>query len=405
MWQEIPPFHTKTIRLLEGDLFTFTVDSQELPVDWPNLYCVAHLRPTSMALSTMEAHMNAVCMLHNWAARREIDLRQRIESFDLFSREELAALRVELRVNLNHRKRQMEGKESRGKSVVSGSVWKTRCTSIRDYVAFHGDNALARMSPRDSRIAEARLRLADFNQAVVGKIKVHQQTTREGLSDIDRELFLKAITPGDPSNPFRPADQERNYALWLLYYDGGLRKSEALIAKGNDLRLHGDEPMLIVHRRPDDPEDTRKRPPRTKTLAHPAPLTPRLVRALNNYITGSRRKVRGAKKLPYVFLSQQGKPLSSSTVAYMYGQLRKKVPGIPAKFSTHVLRHTWNDRFGDGADELGMPEAMEKHARNQSQGWTRTSEQGDRYQGRRIRRGARKIVLKMQDKSTGEVSE
>jgi hypothetical protein len=89
----------------------------------------------------------------------------------------------------------------------------------------------------------------------------------------------------------------------------------------------------------------------------------------------------------------------------MYTQLREKVPGIPAKFTTHVLRHTWNDRFGDGADELGLPEAMEKHARNQSQGWTRTSEQGDHYQGRRIRKRARKVMLSMQDKSTGEVAE
>jgi integrase len=268
MWQEIPPFHTKTIRLLEGDLFTFTVDSQELPVDWPNLYCVAHLRPTSMALSTMERQMLAVCMLHNWAAQRKIDLRQRIESFDLFSREELAALRTELRVNLHHRRRQTEGKRSLGKSVVAGSTWRTRCQAVRDYVSFHADNAISRMSVRDGRIAEAKLRLADFKKAIVGKIRVPKQVTREGLSDTDRELFLNAITPGDPSNPFRPADQERNYALWLLYYDAGVRKSEALIAKGGDLQLHGDEPMLIVHRRPDDVEDPRKNPPRTKTLAH-----------------------------------------------------------------------------------------------------------------------------------------
>ena len=405
MWQEIPPFHTKTIRLQEGDLFTFTVDVQGLPVDWPNLYCVAHLRPTTMALSTMETHMAAVCMFHNWAAQREIDLPQRIKSIDLFSREELVALRTELRVNLQHRKKRAVGKRSLGKSVVSSSVWKHRCQAIRDYVTFHADNAIGRMSARDSRLAEARLRLADFKRAIVGKIRVRKHSTREGMSDADRELFLKAITPSDPSNPFRPAQQERNYALWLLYYDAGVRKSEALIAKGRDLLLHGDEPTFIVHRRPDDPEDPRKQPPRTKTLAHPVPLTLRLTRALYNYMTGSRRTFRGAKKSPYVFISQQGKPLASATVTYMYRQLREKVPGIPAKFTTHVLRHTWNDRFGDGADELAVPEALEQHARNQTQGWTRTSEQGAHYQRRRIRRRARKVILAMQDASTGQAPE
>ncbi len=401
MWQEIPPFHTKTIRLQEGDLFTFTVDSQELPVDWPNLYCVAHLRPTTMALHTMETHMNAVCMLHNWAARHELDLRQRIESVDLFKREELAALRVELRVDLRYRNRQAKGLASQGKSVVCAAVWKTRCQAIRDYVAFHADNTISRMSATDLRLPEARVRLADFKLAVVGKIRVRKHATREGLSVSERETFLKAITPGDPSNPFRLAHQERNYALWLLYYDAGVRRSEALIVKGKDLHLHGDEPSVIVHRRPDDPEDPRKEPPKTKTLAHPVPLTSRLTRALYDYQTKSRRTFRGAKKSPYVFFSQQGKPLSVSTVKYMYRQLREKVPGLPAKFSTHLLRYTWNDRFGDGADELKMPGPIEQHARNQRQGWTRTSEQSAHYQRRRIRKRARKVILAMQDVSTG----
>lgn len=403
MWQEIPPFRTKTIRLEEGDLFTFTVDSQELPVDWPNLYCVAHLRPTSMSLRTMETYMNAVCMLHNWAATRGIDLRQRIESFDLFGREEIAALRSELRINLHHRQQQIEGKVSQGRSTVSGSVWKTRCMAIQNYVKFHADNAFSRMSSRDSRLAEARLRLADFKVAIVGQIKIHKRATREGLSESEREIFLQAITPGDPTNPFAPAQQERNYALWLLYYDGGLRKSEALVLKSQDLQLHGGEPMLIVHRRPDDVEDTRKEPPRTKTLAHPVPLTPRLARALYNYMIGSRRKIRGAKKSPYVFFSHQARPLSGATIKYMYRQLRN-VPGIPANFSTHVLRHTWNDRFGDAADEFALSEGMEQHTRNQTQGWVRTSEQGHHYQGRRIRKRAQKVVLAMQDASTREVS-
>jgi integrase len=404
MWQEIPPFRTKTIRLEEGDLFTFTVDSQELPVDWPNLYCVAHLRPTSMALRTMETHMEAVCRLHNWAATQGIDLRRRIESFDLFSREEIKALRFELRANLEHRKRQAQGLQPKGKSVVSSSVWKSRCQAVRDYVQFHAENALSRMSSRDSRLAEARQRQADFRTAIVGHIKIHRRATREGLSEEVREIFLRAITPGDPSNPFAAWHQERNYALWLLYYDGGLRKSEALGLKGEDLQLHGKEPMVIVHRRPDDRHDPRKRQPRTKTLAHPVPLTPRLARALYNYMIGSRRNILGAKKSPYVFLSQESKPLSGSTVTYMCEQLREKVPGIPANFVTHVLRHTWNDRFGDGAEELALPEGLEQHARNQSQGWTRTSEQGSHYQRRRIRKRAQKVILKMQDAATREGS-
>jgi integrase len=80
-----------------------------------------------------------------------------------------------------------------------------------------------------------------------------------------RDVFLNAITPGHSTNPFAPRHQARNYALWLSYYDCGLRRSEAIGLKTKDLELNGKEPMITVHRRPDDPDDTRTVPANTKS--------------------------------------------------------------------------------------------------------------------------------------------
>jgi integrase len=401
VWTEVPPFRTKTIRLLEGDRFAFTVDARGSYVDWPNLYCVVALRPTGLSLRAMENRMAAVCQLHNWAAVADIDLRARIDGLAFFARHEVDSLRQELRVNLLGRAKPQSrgGRRKPKKSTVTNAQWRSRSAAVRDYVAWHAEHAVQRMSPRDARLAEARERLRDFREWMSSKVKVHKRMSREGMEPDGQNVFLRAITPDDPSNPFAKRHQHRNHALWLTYYDGGIRRSEALGLKGEDLKLGGDDQKLIVHRRPDDPDEVRANPPHTKTLPHPVALTPRLSAALHRYMVRHRPKLRDAKRSPYVFFGQMGKPLSIATVHYMCEQLRG-VPGMPADFTTHILRYGWNDRFGDAAEELGLSADHEQQVRNLHQGWAQTSEQGQQYQRRRNRKRGRRIGLAMQDGAT-----
>ncbi|HZL38924.1 MAG TPA: site-specific integrase [Pseudolabrys sp.] len=401
-YPEIPPFKTKVIRLLEGDLFVYTEDAEGNWVDWANLYCVVELRPTSISLSTMRQRMDAVCQFHNWCAAKGIDVRARVESFEMFSVEEIAGLRKELRVNLLTRAKTPArgGRRKAKRPIVSSGQWRTRCVSIRDYVVWHADVAIQRMSPRDERLPEARRRLDHFRDKVVGEIRVRTKSPKKGLEPLAQQALLDAITPGHPTNPFAARHQQRNYALWLVYLDSGIRLGEALGLKGGDLNLHGLTPSLYVYRTPDDPEDPRVIQPNTKTLAHPVALTDRCASALHTYITRHRSKQPGAKKSPFVFFSQQGKPLSISSIAYMYRLLREKVPGLPANFSTHLLRYAWNVRFGEGAQELGLGDDATRSACNLHQGWTPHSQQGEHYQAELHRKRAQEISLRMQDKAS-----
>jgi hypothetical protein len=58
-WGDIAPLRTRTIRLLEGDLCVLAVNKYGLQVDDANLYCTIELRPTNMALRTMQARMDS----------------------------------------------------------------------------------------------------------------------------------------------------------------------------------------------------------------------------------------------------------------------------------------------------------------------------------------------------------
>ena len=68
----------------------------------------------------MQTRMNAVCMLHNWCGARNVSLQERIESFDLFTQEEIKSLRFEMRVN-----RSSSGSGRRISKVV-GKTFVTR---------------------------------------------------------------------------------------------------------------------------------------------------------------------------------------------------------------------------------------------------------------------------------------
>jgi hypothetical protein len=221
---EPTPFTTKIIRLLEGDLFTFTVDARGLYVDAPNLYCVVALRPTGMSLATMTARMNAVSMLHNWAAASGIDLLARIRSLDLFRKDEITALRTEIRVNLLTRPKRPRrgGRRKARKKVVTNGQWRTRCAAVRDYVAWHVEDVIQRMSSRDDRLAEARERLKDF-----------RNWNDEDVGD----KRMTSLGPRSPETEAAKAEFERSRAA----VDGSLaqlkERLDALARVGKALRV------------------------------------------------------------------------------------------------------------------------------------------------------------------------
>ncbi len=323
-WGDHTPLRTEVIPLPEGDLFVQVVNRYGLQTDNATLYCSVVLRPTGMALATMQAKMDAVCQFHNWCGPpRDIDFLQRLGSGEYFDQSELAALREELRRNLTYRptKKRQPAKRRRTRTErphVENGHWRNRCAAVRDYVTWFAEGVLQRLPAGDARAPDMKDRLAAFRHNILAGIRVRTSPMREGLDEEQEVIFIKAITPGDPSNPFEPRNQVRNYALWLTYFDGGLRLGEGLGLYTTDCHLNGSKKKLVVHRRPDNPADPRRKKPLAKTLPHPVPVGPRLTRVLDDFIVNHRPSYPGARRSPYVFPSENGGPLTESGVADMY---------------------------------------------------------------------------------------
>jgi hypothetical protein len=222
-WGDVTPLRTKTIRLLEGDLFVTVVNAHGLQTDNATSYCMEELRPTGIALATMQARMEAICQFHNWCGAQGINFLQRLETGEFFLQHELAALREALRRNLRKpaaRGRRAPKRGAAARKTVKNAHWRNRCAAVRDYVAWFSEGIIQRMSVRDGRLPEMRARLASFvENNITDGIRVRRNRMKEGLTEAEEPIFLAAITPADPSNPFEARNHPRNHAMWLTYDD------------------------------------------------------------------------------------------------------------------------------------------------------------------------------------------
>jgi integrase len=78
-----------------------------------------------------------------------------------------------------------------------------------------------------------------------------------GLTQAQRELFLTVIKPGHPQNPFTPKMQSRNYAIFMMLYEHGMRMSDVLALYVED--VHFDIKSFDMAERKNDLNETRKR--------------------------------------------------------------------------------------------------------------------------------------------------
>lgn len=401
MTDEIAPYSVKLLRFRSGERFPSVVDGRGLLATQPNIYALTSLRNRENAAGTGEKRLRAITVALNWAALRNVDLRARAESFELLSSLEVEDLRDALRTNLR------AAKGRKGKATVRSDHFVNRCHAVRDYLVWHAESALQRIRVGDTRLKEARLALDRFVAVMDDGLPSGKSAEKDPVAPDAFTRLLAAAAPGSPNNPFQPQHQHRNYALLLLYYETGMRRGEALLLKGEDLALHVTQPSVTVVRRPDDPDDPRCAEPRVKTLGRPIPITRELAQALDVWIRQHRNdptRYPGAKRVPYVFVSRTGKPLSLRSVNDMYELLREKVEGLPAGLNTHANRHDANTRFSKGGKALGWTDAEMQLARNNHFGWVKGSEQGVHYNKQHAREMSEAYVNALQRKSQGEAS-
>jgi len=281
---------------------------------------------------------------------------------------------------------------------VSVATQATRLRYMADYLEFLTAYIGAALSAslRKELAFESDAALKTFRAQIPRVSKRAKLGAREGLSKADQDRLVTVIGPDSPDNPWeRGFVRQRNWLIVVLLLATGMRRGELLGLQIRDL----DQclPKLRIIRRADASEDPRRIQPNTKTNDREVELRPAIMRAVWRYITHQRKKIKAARKYPQLIVADDGQPLSLKSIDKIFVQFRAACPGLPVTLTSHVMRHTWNERFSEQAELLGLTDAVEEKARNEQQGWADNSESAATYTRRHATRKGRELSLKLQE--------
>jgi integrase len=170
------------------------------------------------------------------------------------------------------------------------------------------------------------------------------------------QQLAKFITAFHPkSNTFESESVKwRNWAIFLLLIDSGIRRGELLNLYVADTP-RGVDTIINIVRRPDNPRDPRKQRPAVKSYGRKIVVSRKTLEAINNYIINYRTD---HARLPHLFLNAENKgPLSISSLASIFKRVSDK-SGVKA--SPHIMRHTRHyNRLLELGPKLGFEKAQD----------------------------------------------
>ena len=149
----------------------------------------------------------------------------------------------------------------------------------------------------------------------------------------------------------------------MLYY--GLRPGELLSLRVEDVEI-GAISSIRVERRSPDPLDMRKPRPQIKRNGRVLPINDQVfAKSLDIYITEWRDFLedKSDKESDYLILSDDGEPLSQSSITQFFQLLRKKYSNdLPSHLTAKALRHSFSSQMERTLRNSGMEEDKRKQA-------------------------------------------
>lgn len=376
-----------------------------MPVFAACVYAMTEVRPRSGSPATIEQALRGVQFLLAYADLRGIDLQERFANarfLDLHELDDLAAL-AHLQLHSRDNGCQEDASAARtSPPAVAVSTAAIRLHYSRAYLSWLGQAAASRTCVTLEQRTSYMTMLREFLARLTARSpSARSSAHRVGLDAQARAVLLQAIDPASAENPWSTAflrDRNRLLALWGL--GTGLRRGEllGLRIRGIDFRRN----MADVVRRPDDKADPRIHQPNTKTRERSIGIGEDLAYLTHQHIVQHRARIAGTRRHDFLFVTATGDPLSLSAVTKIFQGLRRHHPQLGDGFSSHVLRHTWNEDFSEIADRAGMTPGDERRARNHAMGWSESSRSAETYLHRRTRRLAAQTSMEIQRKVMGE---
>lgn len=377
-----------------GERFSLLVDDTGLPDFWTTLYLTTKVRASSH--ETMRAHMNHLVHLHVWESEQGDTIPNRILKRFEASKNDMVGFSIPTFLSISEaqslgrhckitttaarRNLRRSSKKSNVLSMqashptvkvpdptVSVAQQRNRISVIADYIEFVAENLL-RQKPQFSECLTAIKQAKD--------LVLRQRPKNQGSSgaqiDPDRkapppEVFneiMRLVDPECEDNPFTGLVIQRNSLMFRVLFETGMRSGEILQLKVPDIEFS--RQLIKVRRRHDDPEDRyRSAEPNAKTQERDIPISSTLNDDLRDYVIKERRKVPGANKHGFLFVSykgpSKGQPISLIQFSRMVNKVAKdeslaafiEANGFPSDkaISRHGFRHNFNKRFSDSVDE------------------------------------------------------
>lgn len=338
---------------LTGDRLPMLLDDQDLPV--PEV-CDWMLSRRQRAFATQSRNMQELLVVHDWARVRRIDLYERLQSGRQFTEAEITSL-VE-------RLRRPSTVPVVVKLAVSPDTANKRISTTRKHMAWYIDELIADPGTSETQ----RKRLSDMKEKLISKLLDSMQSPEGKRSyhkhlTLDQAQFLQDALDPEGTVLFGRDSRGRlrNFLMVCLLVFLGLRTGELLSLRIQDIKF-GAITSIHVTRRGMSPVDQRRRPPRVKRNGRILALdSPRLAMMLDDYIMNERPWFIAhgrSNDSGFVFLSDEGEPLSSDRLRQLFKDLRTRFPDkLPSHLIPHSLRYTFTDFVNKELRRQGKEEA------------------------------------------------
>ncbi|MGF6977250.1 integrase [Paraburkholderia sp. JPY465] len=406
----------KRVRFRNGERVSVLKAPNGLPVHEVTLY-VDKYRRKGRAANTIHGVCRALALLYRELASKKVDLFARLSAGEFLTIPEMDRLASAAQyrvddlddeddvednpsvINLARIRFRRHAREAPTRRAVDVETQATRLRYMADFLEF----AVNYVSSTLTSAARAELKATSERALTVFRANIPKDSKRSklnarvGLSTEEMDRLLAVVKVDSPDNPWvHEFVRRRNWLIIVLLLATGMRRGELLGLQVGDLAPN--QPKLRIVRRADTTSDARLKQANTKTGDREIELRPAIMKALWAFIRSERYAIKAARKIPQIFVSDEGQALSESSVDKLFADLRAACPGLPMRLTSHVTRHTWNDRFSEQAEALGLSDAVEEKARNAQQGWADNSAMAATYTRRHTARKGREVALKLQER-------
>lgn len=417
----------KRFIMSSGERYAVLVDSNHLPMTYPNLYSVIHLRNSGQSVNTIVAILEDIKLLYLLSNKLEIDIEKRIKEKNFLQLNEIELFSNLARYNRNYLFKQ------KSKQKILSFPTSSRTEVVRSKFILTDDSVSQDLIYR--RLTNFAEYLKWFESYCHPNIltktnKAFKSRRPKKFSDVSNDY--KSFTKKEVSSILDAVNPENNQCIWssdflnyrnelivYIFFYLGCRKGELLNIKLSDIdpkRNKADKERIVTRfidgleektgvsyinilRNPDDKDDSRLYQPLVKTRSRTMAINFVLRKKLTDYVLKYRSSILNAELSDFLILSDMGQALSINALDKVLSQISDKVS---FNVHAHAFRHTWNDIYTEKSVNLikAGKTTLEKAEQNRAylMGWVPGSNSARRYSKRAENQIAIELGLEIQNK-------